>query len=791
MPILVIVESAGKIKKISQILGDKYIVKASYGHIQDLDKKTLSIDIENNFKPLYIVPDDKLKIVKELKNIASKCEDIIIASDGDREGEAIAFSLANVLKLDCNKCKRIIFNEITKTAITNAIQNPIKINMNMVHSQQTRRILDRIVGYKISPIIWNYIKDAKSAGRVQSVVVKIINDREDEINNQEYKSYFKTVGTFDNLSGKSILNYHIINDEECLKFLNLINKKTIVKIINIENKKSIRNPSPPFITSTLQQESHIKLHFNIKKTMDIAQKLYEGGYITYMRTDSPNISQDAINSIKEYIINNYGKEYSRPLNYVSKNETSQDAHECIRPTDIKLDKLIDQPIENIKLYNLIWNRTIASQMSSAELNIQTIYIDLINENSILIFDDKQYNFISTFENIIFLGYLIIYNNNIDDKIDIDINTVLKINKITINEEFNKLVHGGRFCEASLVKYLEHNGIGRPSTYVSIISKIIERNYVKIKDIEGLNKEVKQYELKNFKIKENLNKIIIGKENNKIVITDMGKTVNEFLLKYFETIMNINFTASFEEMLDKIAIGKANYITILQNYYDIFNPIINKLKINIPNNKCNLLGLNTNGDEIFIYPNKYIKIFENNNWKYCNINKNNISLEEAIELLKYPKIIGNYDNNDIIINKGTDNFYIKYKNKNISINNSNITMEECIDLLTNTIYPKIIGKYNNIDIIINKSKYGLYIKYNNSNISINNENITINEAIELINNNKIFKKGKNTYNIKNGQYGYYIQVISGKNKENISIPSKYNINTITLNDILNIIDLKKK
>jgi DNA topoisomerase-1 len=316
--------------------------------------------------------------------------------------------------------------------------------------------------------------------------------------------------------------------------------------------------------------------------------------------------------IKEYIVNKYGIVYSTPTNYQSKNENSQDAHECIRPTNINVDKLTDQPIENIKLYELIWKRTIASQMSDAELNIQTIKIDLINDNSILIFNNKQYYFISTYEKIIFLGYLFVYNNidnNSDEKndydVNININTIIKINKIIINEEYSKTIHGGRFNEANLVKYLEKNGIGRPSTYVTIISKIIERKYVEVKDIEGVDKETKQYELNNFKIKESKKKIIVGKENNKIIITEMGKNVNDFLLKHFETIMNVNFTASFEEMLDKIAIGKANNITILQNYYYIFNPIIENLKINNnKSSKCKLLGITENGEEIFIYPNKY-------------------------------------------------------------------------------------------------------------------------------------------------------------------------------------------
>jgi len=758
MSILVIVESAGKIKKINEILGNNYIVKASFGHVQDLDKKTLSIDIENNFNPLYIVSEDKLKIVKELNTISKKCKEVILATDGDREGEAIAYSLANVLKL--KNPKRIIFHEITKTAILKAIQNPTIINMDMVYSQQTRRILDRLMGYKISPILWKYLSDAKSAGRVQSVVVKIINDRENELLNIIEKSYFKITGIFNKIN--STLNHQLKTDTECLTLLNKITKETSINIIDIENKISIRKSSPPFITSTLQQESSIKLYYSIKKTMDIAQKLYENGLITYMRTDCPNISEDAIKLIEEFIIKKYGKNYSLPTNYDSKNSNSQDAHECIRPTNI-----INEDISNLlddecnKLYNLIWKRTIASQMSNAEIEIQIIKIDLQNNKKSILFFDEQKYFISTFENILFPGYQIVYNNfeNEDETISENQKGIfkdekLKITKIKISEEFNKLPHGGRFNEANLVKYLEKNGIGRPSTYVSIITKIIDRKYVEIKDIEGIEKQSKQFELSSkFKIVENIKKIIIGKENKKIIITEMGKLVNEFLIKNFEPIININFTADFETLLDKVSIGKANWITILRNYYDMFNPIVEKLLIEKNNDKNKLLGITEENKEIYMGTGKfgpYIKIFDDNlnKWIFTSI-------------------------------------------KDIPVNQ--LTLAKAIELLSmSTNYPKLLGTINNINITLNKGSFGLFLKYNNKNISITDENITIEKAIELIQNHKetkSFKKYNKIYNIKNGQYGNYIQIISGKKKENISIPSKYNIDTITLDDILKIINSK--
>jgi len=374
---LVIVESAGKIKKINEYLGSDYIVKASFGHFMDLDKNTLSIDIENNYKPLYIITNHK--IVNELKNI--KCKSVIIASDNDREGEAIAWSLQETLKLD--NPDRIIFTEITKKAIECAINNPTKINMNMVYAQQARRLLDRLVGYKISPLLKNL--NAKSAGRVQSVVVKIINDKEIEINNTELILKLKMIGEFHFTEEKKKIlmkcNNNILfnNKESAIEFLKLINKNSVFKVIKIENKESISNPSSPFVTSTLQQEASTKLKFNIKKTMEIAQKLYEAGYITYMRTDSVNLSKDAINSCKNYIIKNFGVEYSNPKNYSSSNN-SQQAHEAIRPTNLNLENIGSNDKDQIKLYNLIWKRTIASQMSAAKINIETIYIDTLNNN---------------------------------------------------------------------------------------------------------------------------------------------------------------------------------------------------------------------------------------------------------------------------------------------------------------------------------------------------------------------------------------------------------------------------
>jgi DNA topoisomerase-1 len=687
--ILIIVESPGKINKIKQYLGSNYIIKASFGHLQDLDKKTLSIDVNNNFKPNYVINQDKLKVVKELKDISKQCKEVILAADGDREGEYIAYSLSSILKL--NNPKRIVFHEITKNALNKAILDPQTINMNMVNAQQTRRLLDRLMGYLISPIL------------------KIIIDKENEINQCISEAYLKTSGLF--LHNKIKINSYLQNNSKlyifklediAILFLKSINKKTIIKVISIENKKSQKKPSPPFITSTLQQDASSKLHFNVKKTMDVAQKLYEAGFITYMRTDCPNISNEAINDIEKYIIEKYGNEYSDPKNYQSKNANSQDAHECIRPTDINIIDIDDLSVDCKKLYSLIWKRTIASQMSNCKLNIQTIKIDLINNNkSILKIEENQLYFISIFENIEFSGYLIIYDNNVyneDDsdksltgKCEININDELKIDKIKISTEYTK--PSLRYNESLLIKYLEKNGIGRPSTYASIISKVLERGYIEIKDIPGIKKESKIIELNNkYILNENIKELIIGKENKKMICTDNGIKVNNFLMEHFNSIININFTSNFESYLDKISTGNANWITVLKQFYDMFFPIIEKLNLDIKKNlKSNtdiLIGLDDNNNEIYQGSGKYgpyLKIKINNVWKFTSIKDENIlknmNIDNAKELLKFPKNLGKIGTSSIDLYNGPYGLYIKYLNKNIPIKDKKLNIDDInLDLI---------------------------------------------------------------------------------------------------------------
>jgi DNA topoisomerase-1 len=765
---LVIVESPGKIKKITEYLGEGYIVKASFGHCMDLDKKTLSIDVENNFNPIYVISEDKRKIVKELISLAKNCE-VILASDEDREGEAIAYSLGNILNL--KNPKRIVFHEITKKAIKEAIENPREIDMNMVYAQQARRLLDRLVGYKISPILWKQMNTntVQSAGRVQSVVVKIINDKEEEIKNSINTPYYKsTVVLYYN---KNKINglltkadneiYKFLSSDIAKDFLKKINQETIFKVIDVQNKKSTRKPSPPFITSSLQQEASTKLRFGVQKTMQVAQKLYEEGLITYMRTDSTCLSNDSINNCKDYIKNNFGDNYSKPNPYNINKQGSQEAHEAIRPTNVNYEISDNLDKECKKLYDLIFRRTIASQMSPAELDIQTIKIDTLNKNKSML-KDLDSLWISTFESITFDGFLKIYNdkNEEDDtsdtnknekKIELKNDTTLLFDSIKISEEYTKLPL--RYNEAGLVKYLEKNGIGRPSTYASIINKVIERKYVEVKDIEGIKKESKNIDLdKKYKIKETIKEVLLGKENKKIVPTNLGLSVNNFMITNFSPIIQVEFTVEFEKYLDMIADGKAKWFNILDKFYKMFNPIVVELSNKIIKDKEDKFFMKhpSLDVDIFIGTGKYgpyVKFLdEDEKIKYVSIPELEISEEEIVELIKYPKYIGKYDKKKVYIHLGKFGYYIKCGDKNISFNQDDLEKVD-IDYCKN--------------LMESGDKYAL----------------------------KTFRIENTTINVKDGQYGPYLQLLNSKNKvlKNISIPKNINIKEITIKDIMKLID----
>ena len=754
MTILVIVESPGKIKKIQSYLGNDYIVKASFGHIRDLNSKELSIDVNNNFNPQYQIMADKRKVVKDLLYNCSQCNKVILATDEDREGEAIAQGLMEVLKL--KNPDRIVFHEITKDAIKKAINNPAKIDNDMVMAQQARRLLDRLVGYKISPLLWKTMKGQLSAGRVQSVVVKIIIDKENEITtflDSDVGSFYKTTSEFELCDMKIKCNLidekgdiYKIKLKDIEKFLSNFNKKTTYEITDVIKSDVNNSPSKPFITSTLQQDASTKLGFTSKRTMMAAQKLYEAGHITYMRTDSYNLSKDILKQCQNHIHSFYGENYYKYRTFTAKSKNAQEAHEAIRPTKISTVS-VDMENDCNKLYDLIWKRTLASQMSDAIIERNNIYIDCINDESIL---PGECLFLSTLETVKFNGFLILYGKENEDCIIIDKNANIKFKKINVTEEYNKPPL--RYNEAGLIKYLEKNGIGRPSTYSSIISKILDREYVKVSNIDGIKKDSNTYELnKSFKLKIDVKKIKIGSEKKKIIPTHLGATVNEFMSSNFINLMNIDYTAKFEKLLDKIAKGKIQWFNVLREYYDDFNPIVEKLSLEAPKV--------SNGDKTDIYIGKHP---DNNNDIYSMVGRYGLCLK-MVEIID-----------------GKENY--KYA-KVLDCKQENITMDMAIKLFE---YPKFIGNIGKGVVNLYKGQYGLYIKMGKKTASVKDENITIQEAKELLEREpgaiKTFDcKGKKVH-LKKGQYGYYLNYKKNGKNVNKALPKNIDIEKLDSIDI---------
>lgn len=778
---LIIVESPGKIDKITSILGDGYKVVASFGHIRDLDPTNLSIDVNNNYAPSYIIPKDKGKVVTNLRYNQGVCDEVIIASDLDREGEMIAHSIMEVLKL--KDPKRIVFNEITKKAILDAVANPGTINNNMVMAQQTRRLLDRLVGYKISPLLWKQLdlrsielnkekSNTLSAGRVQSVVVRIIVDLENEIASYQTNPYYKMTAVFNhnNSDINSILMknntiYKIEEKDVAMKILNSINKKTTCIISDVRNKEHYKSPPPPHITSSLMQEASTRYNMNSKRTMEVAQKLYEAGYITYMRTDSTNLSKEAVADCKQYIEKTFGTNYYSYRAHKTKSKDAQEAHEAIRPTKIECSEVnINEDCK--KLYRIIWNRTLASLMTDAKLNIMTVEIDCRNGVSIF---EKDVKFIANYTTILFDGYMILTNTiGIDmdedsenitskDKIDIIKDTIVDFNKMEASEEYTKPPL--RYNEAGLIKTMKKNGIGRPSTYASIISKIMERNYVSINNIEGVSKEVVTFSVlnKKFEIKEKTKTITIGKEKMKIIPTQIGIMVNTFMMKNFEPIMDIKFTADMEKMLDKVAVGKAEWFNVLDIYYKKFSPMVDIIeKMPMENKKLKVddkvIGIHPILQQtIFLTNAKFgycIKMMENDKWRYASIDDikpEDITLEKALNFLEYPKQLGKIGTSIVTLNKGKFGLYFKVGTKSIAIKDASIepTLE----------YAKQLA-----------------------------DNVHDNNSFQI--------KSKTVY-LKNGQYGYYLMSMNGTKKPtNIPVPKNIDVNTLTAKIVLDIIENNK-
>ena len=716
---LVIVESPAKAKTIEKYLGKDFKVTSCYGHIRDLAKDDKSIDKENGFLPSYIPSPDKKKVIKELQSLKKKSSKVYLATDDDREGEAIAWHLKEILKLDEDDYERIVFREITKKAVLNSLESPTKINMDLVNAQQARRVLDRLVGFEISPILWKKIKRGLSAGRVQSVAVKFVVDRENEISIFSPESSFKTTAIFsinnDNFTAE--LSKRFSNKEESEKFLNECIDTTF-KVKDIEKKPSKRSPSSPFTTSTLQQEASRKIGFSPSLTMSTAQRLYEAGHITYMRTDSVNLSDEALESSKSTIINNFGNDYYKRRVYKTKSDSAQEAHEAVRPTNFNNDNAGKNDTEK-KLYNLIWRRTLASQMSEAQFERTVVSIS----------NGKTETFKSSGEVMVFDGFLKLYNEKTENtKLlpKLEKNSALSCIEILCKEVFTK--HPPRYSEASLIKKMEDSGIGRPSTFAETVRKIKDREYVVKEERDGKIIKSKELRLVSNNISEEIKEEKTGFEKNKIYPTNMGMFVTEFLNENFNSsFMDYSFTAKTENQLDQIAYKGRNWNDMIEEFYKIFS----KLSQNIPEERYQLekeLG-EFDGKKIIARVAKFgpvIQIGEKEDSeegfpKYFNMSSEqlirHISINEALDIINQKKEnnslpVFEYDKGSIELKNGRYGFYVRFNDKNYKIDKEKypepkkITKEDAIDIVNTPVEKSkdILKEFDN-GLQIRMGKYG--------------------------------------------------------------------------------------
>ena len=757
--ILVIVESPAKCSKIQSYLGPGFIVKASFGHIRNLDKKKglHAIEISNNYKPNYAIITEKKKYIKELQKYSKQCSEIIIASDLDREGEAIGYHLVKVLKLDMDKTKRIVFNEITKKAINDAVNNPRLLDKNLIYAQQARQILDYVIGFDISPVLWKHVKNHLSAGRCQSPALNLICDREKEINDFKTNTYFDLEGNFTNKNKvlfKSKSKTVLDTKETVLEHFELF-KNAIFKIRCINESISSSKPSAPYITSTIQQDSSSKLGINPKSTMKCLQKLYEAGKITYMRTDSKVLSDQCTNDIKNLVIEKYGDKYHQLRKYKNKSKNAQEAHECIRPVDVTVMNLDDNfTSSEHKLYEIIWKRTIASQMSEMKTQVFKIKIEN-NKNKV--------TFVSCFEKTLFLGYGEVYGydkiNEVDNNINkIEEGEIVDVDKIISNEKLTRA--SPRFTEASLIKELEKKGIGRPSTFSSILETLFKREYIKKESRKGNDKDVSIITLSNNNISENTKTIKTDKETNKIFTTNLGNTVNDFMLQHFNNLLNHKFTSTMENNLDEIAKGNLNWVTLVDSIYKSFHPKVTELS-NKPGqvkwdniNTKPVLGINPeNNKNVYCYKGKYgpvIQEGDNNNCRYVGLKKetdvSSVTLEECLIYLKFPKNLGVLDTQDVILNTGSNGFYVRHGSNTYSVSNSDISLDEVSDIIKNK--KKSIIKEFSGGISIRNGQYGPFILKSGKNSRIvsvpydkknNAEDLTLKECQELLKKKKYSTK----------------------------------------------------
>ncbi len=806
---LVIVESPAKAKTIQGFLGDDFIVESSFGHVVDLPKKGMGIEIENDYKPVYEVTPDKTDVVQKLKKLSNKAETIWLASDEDREGEAISWHLYNVLNLEKKDTKRIVFNEITKKAIQRAVENPRQIDVNLVDAQQARRVLDRLVGFEMSPILWKKIKPGLSAGRVQSVSVRLIVEREKEIQNFTPTSSYRFVAYFsteEDKQLKAVLTKDFSTLEEAEKFLNTcINAEFSVK--DLQKKPAKRTPSAPFTTSTLQQEASRKLGYSVSRTMRVAQQLYESGHITYMRTDSVNLSDDALTAVKAEIESAYGNKYVEIRKYTNKNSSAQEAHEAIRPTHFE-NHTINADDSLRKLYELIWKRTVASQMANAELE-RTI-IDIENQNNEFIFQAKG-------EVIVFDGFLKVYQESHDDE-DVDddkvllpkvnVGEILNTNSIQGTEKFTKAP--ARYTEASLVKKLEELGIGRPSTYAPTISTIQNRGYVEVGELDGKERKYHTLQLVDQQVEVKTATETYGADRRKLMPTDIGIVVNDFLVDYFKNVMDYDFTARVEANFDEIAEGKIEWTSMIDEFYQKFHATVEDVQENADRASGEReIGIDpSSGKVIHARIGRYgpmiqIGDSEDEDKKFASLQKHqsihNITLEEALKLFELPKTLGEYKGFEIEVNNGRFGPYVKFDDKYVSVPKEidpvDLSFEKAIELVEEKLKADApIAQYEGFDVTKGKGRFGPFIKWSEWFINVSKkydfDNLTEADIIELIEDKKrkeservVREWPEQEIRLEKARWGRY-NLIKGKIK--VELSKETNTEAITLEEVEKII-----
>ncbi|WP_242082457.1 type I DNA topoisomerase [Aestuariivivens sediminis] len=807
---LVIVESPAKAKTIEKFLGKDFKVESSFGHIADLPSKELGVNVEGDFKPKYEVSKDKRAVVKKLKELAKKADTIWLASDEDREGEAIAWHLAETLKLDKQRTKRIVFHEITKSAIQKAIENPRGIDYDLVDAQQARRVLDRIVGYELSPVLWRKVKGGLSAGRVQSVSVRLIVEREREILDFSPEASYRIDAEFSNEDGQSFrakLPKNFSTKAEAQHFLEQ-NASAHFRVSDLEKKPVRKSPAAPFTTSTLQQEASRKLYFSVSKTMTVAQRLYESGLITYMRTDSVNLSDEARRGAQKEIEHTYGSNYSKPRNYVGKTKGAQDAHEAIRPTDFSMSSVnVDR--DQARLYDLIWKRAIASQMSEVQLERTHIKISASTHNE---------TFAASGEVITFDGFLKVYMEGTDDEVEeqegmlpaLRVNEALYNHYVTATERYTR--PPARYTEASLVKKLEELGIGRPSTYAPTISTIQNRNYVEKGAVEGEERKYSQLTLKNGVVKDKLLTEKVGSDKGKLVPTDIGMIVTDFLVNHFEHILDYNFTAKVESDFDDIAEGKEDWTKVMKSFYNDFHPQVEDVTENADRESGErILGTDPKtGRQVSVRLGKFGPMVQigtaddDEKPQFASLSPdqqlNSITFEEAMNLFKLPKSLGSYKGEEVEVNNGRFGPYVRFGKTFVSLPNGadplSVELDEAVGLIeAKKKADAPIYTYKGLPVQKGKGRFGPFIKWNNMFVNVSKkydwDNLSEDDVIELIEDKIQKEKDKIVHNwvdegirIEKARWGRH-HVIKGKTK--VELAKTVDVDKMTLEEAKAIIE----